>query len=141
MTKKQTKPAMATPTGKIEITVQQFYGIRDLSSPNRFCISADPVIADSAGGRVYIVNGDPRTIRIDNGNHGQSPGKPIKLEFTILPAGSYLVEDVLFDAYGLFDNPSNGKKACWKILSIKDNVVTVMNNYTVGPELWEPLIA
>ncbi|MSU25411.1 MAG: hypothetical protein EXS32_16520 [Opitutus sp.] len=86
-------------TAKITLNVTMFNAVKDLSNANRFCFIDDPMIVDSCSGRVYTINGDRRTLRIKNGKTNTAQNaKPIDLEFTITPAGSYIVSGLSLTA-------------------------------------------
>ena len=126
-------------TAKITLNVTMFNALKDLSNANRFCIIDDPAIVDSANGRVYTINGDRRTLRIKNGKTGAAQkAKPINLEFTITPAGSYVVAGLIVDGGG-FDG-KGGAKNNFAPGAIDGNVVTLEDVYSDGKTYWEVLI-
>lgn len=128
---------MAHPDAKITLTVTAFNGLKDFSNTNRFCVIDDPVITDDAGGRVYTIAGDRRTLRVKNGKTDPAgPAKPIDLVFTILPAGDYLGAGVLIDGDGLNDNGTSGNNN-FTLTRVDGNKILVKNAYKKGKAYFE----
>jgi hypothetical protein len=77
------------PTAKIDITVTTFRDINTTKDTPRWTAIADPVITDSANGKVTIDPKTPLQLTV------KGPAS-INLEFTILPAGVFVPAGVAF---------------------------------------------